>query len=107
MSSPFNEEKYKALLEGLEISEVWLSDIDLGDRIDADFFTKENIQIENRLKEHKAVELRSFASFVASAFYPAATQLYEIGDTPFIRCVDCINYPLITKKQDNSFEKYR
>ena len=105
MSSPFNEEKYKALLEGLEISEVWLSNIDLGDRIDADFFTKENIQIENILKEHKAVELRSFASFVASAFYPAATQLYEIGDTPFIRCVDCINYPLITKKQDNSFEK--
>lgn len=105
MSSPFNEEKYKRLLEGLEISEVWLSDIDLGDRIDADFFTKENIQIENKLKEHKAVELRSFASFVASAFYPAATQLYEIGDTPFIRCVDCINYPLITKKQDTSFEK--
>ncbi len=105
LSSPFNEERYKALLKGLEISEVWLSDIDLGDRIDADFFTKENIQIENKLKEHKAVELRSFASFVASAFYPAATQLYEIGDTPFIRCVDCINYPLITKKQDNSFEK--
>lgn len=93
------------MLEGLEISEVWLSDIDLGDRIDADFFTKENIQIENKLKEQKAVELRSFASFVASAFYPAATQLYEIGDTPFVRCVDCINYPLITKKQDNSFEK--
>ena len=105
MSSPFNEKKYKALLEGLEISEVWLSDIDLGDRIDADYFTKENIQIENELKKQGAVELRGFASFVASAFYPAATQLYEIGDTPFIRCVDCINYPLITKKQDNSFEK--
>ena len=93
------------MLEGLEISEVWLSDIDLGDRIDADYFTKENIQIENELKKQGAVELRGFASFVASAFYPAATQLYEIGDTPFIRCVDCINYPLITKKQDNSFEK--
>ena len=93
------------MLEGLEISEVWLSDIDLGDRVDADYFTKENIQIENELKKQGAVELRGFASFVASAFYPAATQLYEIGDTPFIRCVDCINYPLITKKQDISFEK--
>lgn len=92
------------MLEGLEISEVHLSDIDLGDRIDADYFTKENIQIEKELKDHRSTELRNLANFVASAFYPAATQLYEIGDTPFIRCVDCINYPLITKSQDNIFE---
>lgn len=105
MSSPFNEDKYKQLLEGLEISEVWLSEIDLGDRIDADFFTKENLSIEAELKSRSSVELRGFAEFVASAFYPAATQLYEVGDTPFIRCVDCINYPLITKKQDGTFEK--
>lgn len=82
-----------------------LSEIDLGDRIDADYFTKENLFINAELKKHNAVELREFADFVASAFYPAATHLYECGDTPFIRCVDCINYPLITKKQDDSFEK--
>lgn len=105
MSSPFDEEKYKRLLEGLEISEVWLSEIDLGDRIDADYYTKENLSIEAELKRRSSVELRGFAEFVASAFYPAATQLYEVGDTPFIRCVDCINYPLITKKQDDAFEK--
>lgn len=105
MSSPFDEEKYKRLLEGLEISEVWLSEIDLGDRIDADYYTKENLSIEAELKSRSSVELRGFAEFVASAFYPAATQLYEVGDTPFIRCVDCINYPLITKKQDDAFEK--
>lgn len=105
MSSPFNQEKYDTLLKGLEISEVLFSNIDLGDRIDADYFTKENLQIEQELKVQGAIELRKLADFVASAFYPAATQLYDIGDTPFIRCVDCINYPLITKKQDESFEK--
>lgn len=93
------------MLEGLEISEVMFKEIDLGDRIDAEFFIKRDIYIEKELKRHNSVELRTFASFVASAFYPAATQLYEIGDTPFIRCVDCVNYPFITKKQDNLFEK--
>ena len=42
---------------------------------------------------------------VASAFYPAATQLYEIGDTAFVRCVDCIDYPIISTEQDSKFEK--
>lgn len=93
------------MLEGLEVSEVMLSKIDLGDRCDAEFFTKENIQIEKILQKSKTVELRNFATFVASAFYPAATQLYEIGETPFIRCVDCINHPLITKSQDYLLEK--
>jgi hypothetical protein len=31
--------------------------------------------------------------------------LYKIGDLPFIRCVDCISYPVITKRQDDLFEK--
>jgi type I restriction enzyme S subunit len=63
------------------------------------------LRVEHILREKNAPELRQFGNFVASAFYPAATHLYEIGDTPFIRCVDCVRYPLITKEQDNSFEK--
>ena len=105
LGSPFDKAKYEALLKGLEVSEVRLSEINLGDRIDADYFTKANLQIDKRLKALHTSELRSFADFVASAFYPAATQLYSIGDTPFIRCVDCIDFPLITKIQDESFEK--
>ena len=92
-------------MKGLEVSEVRSSDIDLGDRMDTDYFAKSNMQIEQTLRKVHSQELRIFANFVASAFYPAATQLYSIGDTPFIRCVDCINYPLITKRQDDTFEK--
>jgi restriction endonuclease S subunit len=92
-------------LEGLEVSEVLFSKIDLGDRCDAEYFGKQDLQVEYILKKNHSVELRRLGTFVASAFYPAATQLYEFGDTPFIRCVDCINYPLITKKQADSFEK--
>jgi len=92
-------------LKGLEISEVLFSKIDLGDRIDSEFFEKEDLRVEHILKSKNSIELRKFGNFVASAFYPAATHLYEIGDTPFIRCVDCIKFPLITSEQDNTFEK--
>ncbi|RVU91589.1 hypothetical protein EH230_12140 [Flavobacterium columnare] len=82
-----------------------LSKIDLGDRFDAEFFEKDDLNVEKRLKELKSKELRNYGKFVASAFYPAATQLYEIGDTPFIRCLDCVKFPIVTKEQDKTFEK--
>ena len=50
-------------------------------------------------------KLGKLATTVASAFYPAATQLYSEGDTAFARCVDCVSYPVITKDQDSKFEK--
>ncbi len=93
------------MLERLEISEVLLSKIDLGDRFDAEFFEKNDLSIEKRLKALGSKELRNYGKFVASAFYPAATQLYEIGDTPFVRCLDCVKFPIVTREQDNLFEK--
>ena len=105
MNRPFDEAKYKALSKGLEISEVNRSSIDLGDRIDPEFFSRSNIQLINKLKSIKSFELRLYGDFVASAFYPAATELYAQGEIPFIRCVDCINYPLITRAQEETFEK--
>jgi len=105
MSPPFDAEKYTALMSGLEAVEIKLSDIDLGDRYDAEFFAKEYLHIQNRLKHCNTVILGSISKMVASAFYPAATDLYSIGDTPFIRCVDCIPYPVITERQDDTFER--
>ena len=53
MSSPFNEEKYKALLEGLEISEVYYSQIEKDNRYDSEFFMRKFIKNEQSLIEHK------------------------------------------------------
>lgn len=93
------------MLKGLEISEVRLCDIDLNDRIDAEYFNKQDLKILSSLKHCGSVELRTLGEFFASAFYPAATQLYESGDVPFARCVDCISHPVITHAQDTSFER--
>ncbi len=102
---PFNEAKYKALMDGLECSEVMLSQIDLGDRFDSEYFTKNYLHISEQLEKVPTKQLEKISTTVASAFYPAATQLYSIGDTAFARCVDCVNYPIISKDQDAKFEK--
>ncbi len=93
------------MLKGLEISIVKYSEIDFGDRIDSEYFSKTNIFINEKLNNANSKELRFLGEFVASAFYPAATQLYSVGDIPFVRCVDCINFPFITKEQNDTFEK--
>jgi len=78
-------------------------EVNLGDRADAEYFSKENRAIERALREHDAIPLRDLGTLVGSAFYPAATDLYEEGDVPFARCVDCIEHPVITQLQDAEF----
>jgi restriction endonuclease S subunit len=89
----------------MQYSVVNFNDVNLGNRIDAEYFQPTYLHIENKLIEKHATPLRGFCYITGSAFYPAATHLYETGDIPFIRCVDCISYPIITSRQDELFEK--
>ena len=89
----------------MQFSNVSYSEVDLGDRIDAEYFQPTYLHIEEELLRHNAEPLRDYCLITGSAFYPAATQLYEFGDLPFMRCVDCISYPVITTRQDDLFEK--
>jgi len=81
------------------------SKIDLGDRIDAEYFEPSYLENENRLKKANAKPLSTYCNLVSSAFYPAATGYYASGEMPFIRCVDCIEFPAITHLQDDTFER--
>ena len=63
------------------------------------------MHISDQMSKVSTEKLGKLATAVASAFYPAATQLYSEGDTAFARCVDCVSYPVITKDQDSKFEK--
>lgn len=89
----------------MQFSVVNFGDVDLGNRIDAEYFQPTYLHVENKLIEKHATPLRAFCYITGSAFYPAATHLYETGDLTFIRCVDCIPYPVITSRQDDLFEK--
>lgn len=92
-------------MDGLECSEIMFSQIDLGDRFDSDYYTKNYLHISAQLAKVLTKKLGKLSTTVASAFYPAATQLYSEGDTAFARCVDCVSYPIITNDQDSKFEK--
>lgn len=92
-------------MDGLEYSKILFSQIDLGDRFDSDYYTKNYLHISDQMSKVSTEKLGKLATAVASAFYPAATQLYSEGDTAFARCVDCVSYPVITKDQDSKFEK--
>lgn len=92
-------------MDGLECSEIFFSQIDLGDRFDSDYYTKNYLHISDQMSKVSTEKLGKLATAVASAFYPAATQLYSEGDTAFARCVDCVSFPVITKEQDSKFKK--
>lgn len=89
----------------MQYSVVDFNEINLGDRIDAEYFEPEFLAIGELLTDKKALPLRNYCKITTSAFYPAATDLYKIGDVPFIRCVDIVNFPLISDYQNQLFEK--
>lgn len=93
MSSPFNEEKYKRLLEGLEISEVkWSYVKSQSDvvRFDSYYYTKEFLSDENIITKQKNktlkelnAELLSFGAYSLNNFVE-----YKDYGIPFIRGVN-------------------
>ena len=89
----------------MQYSIVDYSEVDLGDRIDAEYFQPNYINLEEKLAGSKSIPLKEYCSITGSAFYPAATHLYGSGDLPFIRVVDCISYPIVTKRQNKLIKK--
>jgi type I restriction enzyme M protein len=83
-------------------SEIQLTDLDLSDRFDAEYYQPAFLATATALRGGGR-KLGELGSVTCSAFYPAATQLYDIGDVPFIRCVDVVSFPVITG--DQPFEK--
>ena len=47
---PFDDSKYKELMDGLECSEITLRNLERTVRIDAEFYKKENLNIVEKLK---------------------------------------------------------
>jgi restriction endonuclease S subunit len=94
LNSPFDEATYKALLEGLEVSEISIKNV-LADtetvRMDSEYYQKKYLQVEKYITNNstyfsKLTDLGLIAD--GSAFYPALEPYYDMGDYPFIRVGD-------------------
>jgi hypothetical protein len=68
-------------------------------RLDPEYFLPVHTILESKLDQLQCEKLGRLGKFTCSAFYPAATHLYEKGDMPFLRCVDIIDYPIIHSEQ--------
>lgn len=80
-------------------SELLLSKVRERGRIDAEYYSPRHLALEDRLGALSHVLLGDLGDVTCSAFYPAATDLYESGDIPFLRCTDVIDHPVITPDQ--------
>ena len=106
MSSPFNEQKYKSLLKGLEVSEVRLSDVLIDNdnkRIDSEYFKKDFLNFFNNVPN-----LRPLAYFVKDGYRVVYenTQIIEaeegkIKNYPYFLQATDLETPFI--KTDNLF----
>ena len=91
LSSPFNEAKYKALLEGLEISEILKSELERTLRIDSDFYSKVNLEILNRIEERPHKNLTEFVS-VSDGNHMSISDFFSEEGIPYYRGGDIYNF---------------
>lgn len=67
-SSPFDEVKYRALLEGLEISEVNLSELEYSGRLDSEYYRPVFLEYEKTVTNKKSLPLSALSNFLIGPF---------------------------------------
>lgn len=110
---PFNEAKYKALMDGLECSEIRFNKIHNWNpifRIDAEFYNKRAITIDTQIRKmpHLCLNKEDVVSGPFGSTLKSASYLAE-GPIPFIRIenikggfyVDTLNIMYISEEDNN------
>lgn len=72
---PFNENKYKILMDGLECSEILKSDLEAGERIDAEYYQKKYLQYQKLIEKQSNNQLSQICDFMSGPFGSA----YDTG----------------------------
>ena len=75
------------------------SDLYSHGRSDPEYYLPNHTRVEAELNLLPTVPLRGLGIFSCSAFYPAATHLYSEDGMPFLRCIDIVDFPLISPDQ--------
>lgn len=107
MSSPFNEEKYKRLLEGLEIAIINFSELSkvIDYRIEAEYFAHRFLEIDGVLSRIKTVPFTQVASFVNGRSYNS-NSFNDIQGVRISKIGDVTNRRDISEWEFVSFEEF-
>lgn len=85
---PFNEAKYKALMDGLECSEIKLSEA-LGangdSRWDSEYFSKNYLHINEILKQKNNIPFSKYCKSIKKGIFDLSPILYKTQGIPLIR----------------------
>ena len=98
MTSPFDEAKYRALLEGLEVAEIHLSELERTMRIDAEFFGKSFLDAAGCLKQRKTEALTKVAGISDGNHFSISDEFQEEG-IPYYRGQDATGHFFIEQAQ--------
>lgn len=103
MSSPFNEARYNALLEGLEATEILKSNLEFSGRIDSEYYRKNLLSYEQQITSKNFVVLDNAANFLIGPFGSSFdTEDYvDDGEFRYVRGQDV--KPFILKDGDNKY----
>lgn len=71
--SPFDAARYARLLEGLEVAEVRLSELEFSGRLDAEYYRPEHLRAEALIEQRGGVALSTVSDFLIGPFGSAFT----------------------------------
>jgi len=94
--SPFNEDRYKTLLEGLEISEVLVSELYSHLRIDADTYRPFYVDIENAILKKNYTTLGKISQVFKKGIFDIKASVYSNAGIPFVRISNLKNMGIST-----------
>lgn len=82
---PFDEAKYKALMDGLECSEQMFSLLEGGLRIDSEPYQKQYVLLDIYAKNHQWTTFSSEADVVSKGIFNISASCYSAEGVPFVR----------------------
>jgi len=84
-AEPFNEIKYRALLEKLEVSILNLSEVEMGIRIDAELYQKKFVHFFKKLQSLNTTTFENEATIVKKGIFDIKSDCYSNKGISFVR----------------------
>ena len=100
MSRPFDEARYRALLEGLEAAEILSSGLERTGRFDAEFFDPKHLRVASILSSHKTQSLTELVEVSDGNHFSISEEFAEDG-IPYYRGQDVVGHFFIEQARPN------
>lgn len=91
MSRPFDEARYKGLLEGLEVAEIPLSALERTKRVDAEYFQPKHLCIEKILTTRPGLPITEVAAISDGNHFSISEEFADEG-VPYYRGQDVVGH---------------